>query len=197
MIPESAFWNYSLRLYARPGVAEACLSLQARRGIDVNLLFCCLWLGISGKRLGKRDVSRMMARVRALHEGVVKPLREARTVLKGLLPNEDETLRPAVGALRAAVKKSELDAEHIEQAMLDRLWPQPEAADRGSPDLARANALAYLTVAGGRLGGRDSADLERIVESLPSAGSAKLNDAKPPGPARKRPLARQGQGRTI
>lgn len=196
MFPESAFWNFSLGLYARPGVAEACLALQARRGIDVNLLFCCLWLGLAGKRLGKRDVSRMRTRVRALHEGVVKPLREARTVLKRLLSDEDEALRPLVGALRAAVKKSELDAEHLEQVMLDRLWPQP-AAEGGSPELARANALAYLATAGGRPGRQDAADLERIVEFLPSPDSAKLNGGEPQKPARKRPLARSGQGRTI
>ena len=196
MFPESAFWNFSLRLYARPGVAEACLALQARRGIDVNLLFCCLWLGLAGKRLSKRDVSRMKARVRALHDGAVKPLREARTVLKRLLNDEDEALRPVIGALRAAVKKSELDAEHLEQVMLGRLWPE-SVAEGGSPELARANAMAYLATAGGRPGRLDAADLERIVESLPSADLAKLNGGGRPRPARKRLLARSGQGRTI
>ena len=196
MFPESAFWNFSLRLYGRPGVAPACLALQARRDIDVNLLFCCLWLGLAGKRLGKRDVSRMMARVRALNEGVVKPLREARTVLKRLLSDEDEALRPVIGALRAAVKKSELDAEHLEQVMLDRLWPE-SVAEGGLPELARANAMAYLATAGGRPGRLDAADLERIVESLPSADLAKLNGGGRPRPARKRLLARSGQGRTI
>lgn len=192
MFPESAFWNFSLRLYGRPGVPEVCLALQARRGIDVNLLFCCLWLGLAGKPLTKRDVSRMAARVQALHDGAVKPLREARTVLKQLLADRDESLRPVIGALRAAVKKSELDAEHLEQVMLDRLWPQPAGAG-GSPELARANALVYL----GTAGGRDATDLQRIIESLPSAGSAKLNSGERPKPARKRPLARAGQGRTI
>ena len=52
MIPDSPFWNFSLRLYARAGVPDACLALQARHGIDVNLLFCCLWLGLDTPERG-------------------------------------------------------------------------------------------------------------------------------------------------
>jgi uncharacterized protein (TIGR02444 family) len=196
MFPESPFWNFSLEFYARRGVPEACLGLQARRGVDVNLLFCCLWLGLAGRRLARRDIARMGARVRTLHESVVKPLREARSVLKRLVSGEDKSLRPALAALRAAIKKTELDAEHLEQVALGALWPQA-AAGRGSPELARTNALVYLRAAGGRLGPDDEADLARIVESLPSPHSAKLNGAAPQRPARKQPLARLGQGRTI
>ncbi|MCG8546534.1 MAG: TIGR02444 family protein, partial [Alphaproteobacteria bacterium] len=37
--PGNAFWNFSLRAYARPGVADACIRLQDRYGVDVNVLF--------------------------------------------------------------------------------------------------------------------------------------------------------------
>jgi uncharacterized protein (TIGR02444 family) len=195
MFPPSPFWDFSLRLYARPGVAEACLALQARRGIDVNLLFCCLWLGLEGERLAKRDVARLAARVQALHEDVVKPLRQARTALKALLEAADESLRPALGALRAAIKKSELDAEHAEQVALGAF--QRQHAGMPSPDLADANARAYLALAGARLGAADRDDLARIVAALPQADSAKLDGANRQKPGRTRPLARRGEGRTI
>jgi uncharacterized protein (TIGR02444 family) len=117
MIPRSPFWDFSLRLYARAGVPDACLALQARHGVDVNLLFCCLWLGLEGERLGRRDLARLAARVRDLHENVVKPLRLARTVLKRFVAAEDKRLRPAFATLRNAVKKSELDAEHLERGL--------------------------------------------------------------------------------
>ncbi len=32
------FWNFSLEVYGGEGVARACLELQDRRGVDVNLL---------------------------------------------------------------------------------------------------------------------------------------------------------------
>ena len=141
MLPASPFWDFSLRLYAKSGVPDACLALQARRGIDVNLLFCCLWLGLQGERLGKRHIARLAARVRDLHEGVVKPLRGARTLLKRVLAAEHESLRPAIAALRNAIKKSELETEHLEQVMLEGLRPLGEA-DVPSTALANANALA-------------------------------------------------------
>jgi uncharacterized protein (TIGR02444 family) len=196
MFPPSAFWDFSLRLYARPGVPDACLALQARHGIDVNLLFCCLWLGMAGERLTKRDVARLAARVRVLHEGVVKPLREARTLLKQIIASEDESLRPALGALRTAIKKSELDAEHVEQVVLGAALPR-RGSGSPSPALAGANAMAYLAAMGVRAGPEDEVDLGRIVAALPSPDSAKLNGAARPKAARKQSLARSGQGRTI
>jgi uncharacterized protein (TIGR02444 family) len=193
--PRSPFWDFSLRLYARPGVADACLRLQERRGIDVNLLFYGLWLGMEGERLSRSDIVAAMTRVRTLHEQVVKPLRTARTALKRMIDG-DPALSPAIGALRTAIKKSELDAEHLEQVMLGAVLPR-RATGSPSVALARANAAVYLAAIGVRAGPADESDLDRIVAALPTPGSAKLNGATPPKPARKRPLARPGQGRTI
>lgn len=196
MFPASPFWDFSLRLYARPGVADSCLALQERHGIDVNLLFCCLWLGIDGQQLAKRDISRLAARVRTLHENVVKPLRQARTVLKNLLASEDESLRPVIGTLRTAIKKSELDAEHLEQIILGGLRSR-NGASAGSSDLAQANARAYLALTAGRVGATDEGDLSRIVAALSPSRTAKVDAALQPKSHRTRPLARRGEGRTI
>jgi uncharacterized protein (TIGR02444 family) len=196
MFPASPFWDFSLRLYARPGVADSCLALQKRHGIDVNLLFCCLWLGIEGERLAKRDIARLAACVRTLHESVVKPLRQARTVLKSLLASEDESLRPVLGTLRTAIKKSELDAEHLEQIILGGLRSRNGAA-AGSADLAQANARAYLARTAGRLGAADEVDLARIIAALSPSRTAKVDAALQPKSGRTRPLARRGEGRNI
>jgi uncharacterized protein (TIGR02444 family) len=174
MLPASPFWDFSLRLYAKAGVPDACLALQERRGIDVNLLFCCLWLGLQGEKLGKRHIARLAARVRDVHESVVKPLRGARTLLKRVLTTEHESLRPAISALRNAIKKSELEAEHLEQMMLEGLQPVGEA-DVPSAALANANALAYFSFIGARLDTKDEATLSLIVAALPQSDSAKLD----------------------
>ena len=39
-----AFWEFSLAFYAPEPVGAACLSLQDRRGADVNILLLCCWL---------------------------------------------------------------------------------------------------------------------------------------------------------
>jgi uncharacterized protein (TIGR02444 family) len=194
MFPPSPFWDFSLRLYARPGVADACLRLQDRHGIDVNLLFYCLWLGMAGERASRRDVSRMMARVRSLHEDVVKPLRTARTALKRMLAAEAKELLPAIGALRAAIKKSELQAEHLEQVALGAIRPvQAESNARADRTLAEANAMAYLALAGARLGHADHADLAAILTAAAAPKAAKVEGAER-RPSQKRPLARAGGG---
>jgi uncharacterized protein (TIGR02444 family) len=173
MFPQSPFWDFSLRLYAKAGVPDACLALQARHGIDVNLLFCCLWFGLQGERLGKREIARLAARVRDVHEGAVKPLRGARTLLKRFVAGEDESLRPALEGLRNAIKKIELEAEHLEQVMLGAMRPLGEA-DAPSAALANANALAYFAFIGARLGGEDEAKMALIVAALPQTDPAKL-----------------------
>ncbi|HEY9550471.1 MAG TPA: TIGR02444 family protein, partial [Kiloniellaceae bacterium] len=48
---ETPFWQFSGAVYARRGVAEACLALQQRHGLDVNLLLFCAWAGSNGRRL--------------------------------------------------------------------------------------------------------------------------------------------------
>jgi uncharacterized protein (TIGR02444 family) len=47
---DNDFWRFSLSVYAAPGVADECLALQDTRGVDVNLLLFCAWLG--GARRG-------------------------------------------------------------------------------------------------------------------------------------------------
>ena len=38
----ASFWDFSVGTYRRPGVADACLSLQDRYGLDVNVLLLLL-----------------------------------------------------------------------------------------------------------------------------------------------------------
>lgn len=40
----SALWSFTLDFYARPGVEQACLTLQAN-GANVCMVLCGVWLG--------------------------------------------------------------------------------------------------------------------------------------------------------
>jgi uncharacterized protein (TIGR02444 family) len=160
--PENPFWDFSLVVYRRPGVAEACLALQDRQGLDVNLLLFCCWAGSKGQRLDAEDIARLRRSVGEWQQAVVAPLRGVRRRLKDL-PDKDSG---QAGALRQAVKDCELDAERIEQAMLhDALaagsGESAPAVDRGT--IAAANLAAYLEVAGISIEQVDRADLEAIL----------------------------------
>jgi uncharacterized protein (TIGR02444 family) len=124
-------WDYALKLYAQPGVAEACLLLQDRAGVDVNVLLVALYAAARrGLVLRAQDLQEMDADAQAWRQEIVLPLRAIRRRLK-------EGPAPAPGtdaeSLRTKVKGAELQAEQIEQALL-AAW-----IDRRSPPMASAS----------------------------------------------------------
>ena len=123
--PEHPFWDFSLQVYSREGVGAACLRLQERHDIDVNLMLFCLWLGESGR--GKLETEEMDA-LRAVsgkwHQEIVKSLRAVRQGLKSDFPDTPEGLREG---LRAQVQAAELDAEHLQQLLLAGAVDRPAA----------------------------------------------------------------------
>jgi uncharacterized protein (TIGR02444 family) len=139
--PPNPFWDFSIALYRRPGVAEACIRLQETLGIDVNVLLYLAWLGVErGRALSADDVAAAVARARDWHDGLVRPLRGLRAVLK-----EDRKGAPSILAerLRNQIKSAELNAERIEQQMLYESRPGDSAA-AGARDVARRNIAAYF-----------------------------------------------------
>jgi uncharacterized protein (TIGR02444 family) len=141
---DNAFWTFSLAVYAAPGVADECLAVQERYGVDVNILLFCAWLA-SGRNvaLTPADIDAIGALVSGWHESAVKPLRGVRRYMKNV-PGGD------VAALRTRVKAAELEAEQIEQAMLysyaKRQWPR--AGNAALPAALWANLEAYLRARG-------------------------------------------------
>jgi uncharacterized protein (TIGR02444 family) len=55
------FWNFSLGLYGRPGVAPALLGLQDALGLDVNMLVFCCWAASRGRALSPADLDAVEA----------------------------------------------------------------------------------------------------------------------------------------
>ena len=163
----SPFWDFSVRFYARPRVAAACLELQDGAGVDVNVLFYLLFLAQQCRQLDRSDVTRIDAAVKAWREQVVRPLRTVRRELKnGIAPIDVD----AAAALRSDVKRIELDAERIEQHTLERLVP--EATARHARALARrsrarqSRCLRRASRQSARCPGRNSArDFRRGVNS--------------------------------
>lgn len=138
--PDHPFWDYSLLLYARPGVADACLRLQDEFGLDVNLVLFCLWSGAEGPgRLAPSELRECVARGEAWQAEIVERLRYVRRTLKTDPLGADPEL---VRAFRPGVQSLELEAEHLEQLMLAAIVP--ERAARRGPAVASANLEAYL-----------------------------------------------------
>ena len=127
---DTPLWAFSLAVYGSDGVADECLDLQERLGLDVNILLFAAYIGAAeGVKLEVSDIAAANAEVAHWRGDIVRPLRHARRALK---PTSAE-------GLRAQVKAAELEAEKIEQAMLWQ-WSRTELTSR--PRSGRDRALA-------------------------------------------------------
>lgn len=163
--PDHPFWDFALAVYRSDGVPPACLNLQERHGIDVNLMLFCLWVGQSGRgALTDADMSAAIAASDLWHRKIVKSLRFVRRTLKDGFSQAPEDLRRQ---LRAQVQATEIDAEHLEQLIL--VAAVPRAAERAAEPLearaadAVAGVAAYLRAQGVKFEPKDAVDFAHIL----------------------------------
>jgi uncharacterized protein (TIGR02444 family) len=158
---DNPFWRFSLALYDRPGVDSACLSLQDRHELDVNLLLLCAWTGHQGMRLSRADLAALAERVHDWQAAVVQPLRAVRQWLKA----QDTAPAGPAEQLRDGVKQQELTAEQLEQGLLHELVQAGSVGqpDQPGPRLAMANLGAYFASLSREPGVADAADLAQIL----------------------------------
>lgn len=133
----SDFWDFSTSVYRRKDVADTCLALQDRYGLDVNLLLYCCW---RGKILTGEEMAAAIALATPWRDEVVRPLRHLRRALKpGFPPMPEEDVQ----ALRERIAAAELDAEKLQQQALDAASGRKSAP---KPEAAEANLKTYLAL---------------------------------------------------
>lgn len=147
-------WTFSLAVYDQPGVAAACLGLQDRHGLDVNILLYCCWAGVRGATLEAGRLKTLRTAVADWSASVVGPLRGVRRRLKG---EPDD----AAQDLRAKVLQLEIEAERLEQIRLLAALPLP--ARDPEPRAAGANLRAYLKSCRVKAGEDEVAELATIL----------------------------------
>jgi uncharacterized protein (TIGR02444 family) len=154
-----AFWNFSLGLYGKPGVAPACLGLQERLGADVNLLLYGCWAAAQGRALEPADIAKADARMQLWREQVVEPLRRVRNRLKEGVPPVGAA---AAQALRKRVLDAEIAGEELAQHALAVLLPETGIAGDAA-GAARAHIEIYLARLGKPLSPEDRAAIDTLV----------------------------------
>lgn len=126
---DTPLWAFSLAVYSGNGVADECLDLQERLGLDVNILLFAAFIGAAeGVRLESQDIAAASAAVADWQSEIVRSLRQVRRALKPM----------SAEGLRAQVKAAELEAEKIEQAML---WQSSRQHLAGRPRSDRDRVL--------------------------------------------------------
>lgn len=110
------FPSFAEALYARPGVASACLDLQDRRSFDVALLLYACWLGVDSRSISPEQVTQLVLATQPWRFEVVRPLRRLRRRLR---VGPDGMPRQRSEVVRELVKAAELEAERALLAILE------------------------------------------------------------------------------
>lgn len=140
----------------------ACLSLQDRRGLDVNIVLWALWLGTHGMALDPVRLAEAEAVVAGFRREVVQALRAVRRHLRSI----GKASSPSITAdwpielkrLGDRVAAAELDGEHLVQLALERL---SERFDQDHPAGARL-AVTNLSIINA-FEDQDRPDLQTLI----------------------------------
>ena len=142
---KSPFWQFSVKFYAVPGIAPACIALQDLAGVDVNLLFFLLWNATLGRTLNEHEVKELDHMVGVWRNTAVIPLREIRRALK----SPQKILAPDVTTVfRNRIKADELEAERLQQEAMYALDQSGRFGSTAHPpvEAARVNVAAYQKI---------------------------------------------------
>ncbi|PHQ70984.1 MAG: TIGR02444 family protein [Sneathiella sp.] len=137
--PPSQLWDYAAKIYSHDAVAEACLRLQDRRGLDVNMILFCVWTAASGRgQLTPEEMRKGIEAGLAWQSEVVEPLRHVRRYLKGPIGPVDSRLGAELARVTA---ESELYAEHMEIQVLNEIVDRPATGSFQIQERGREAAL--------------------------------------------------------
>jgi uncharacterized protein (TIGR02444 family) len=133
-VSKSPLWQFSIRFYAVPGVAEACIALQDQAKVDVNVLFYLLWNAAQGRAFNAADVTEIERLIGPWRDIAVVPIRHIRRALKAPPP----VMEPAAAeSLRTRIKAVELEAERLQQ---EALYGLAETSRLGRPSPSKTEA---------------------------------------------------------
>lgn len=165
---EADSWAFALEIYARPGVADACLTLQNEAGVDVMLLLVVTFAAVKHRiLLTAAEIRELDDACRPWREQIVRPLRTIRSCLKtGPAPAPNSETEE----LRSRIKAVELAAERLQNHILaERLPSRSPERDAMGPEELRSVLRNVVSLFLERRGGKPIADplssINEIVEA--------------------------------
>jgi 4-hydroxy-3-polyprenylbenzoate decarboxylase len=162
---DNEFWRFSLSFYSRSSVASACLVLQNRLGVDINVLLMSIFAAVKRRRmLSAEDLRAVDDVVAPWRVDIVESLRRIRTRLKSGPPPAPSG---STENLRTHVKVAERNAEQIEHALLldwlDRHLHVPPASSVDAGELLLRIIRHFATRAGDEIA---APDITQSIQAL-------------------------------
>ncbi|MFT6386975.1 MAG: hypothetical protein ACJAUP_000344 [Cellvibrionaceae bacterium] len=108
---DNNLWFFACEVYSRPRVADACLTLQDRDGVDIPLLLCCCWAGYHYGELSPELLQQASSFSKGWSANTTKPLRTIRRDMKTSYSKQWPVSEDSWFSLREQVKQLELESE--------------------------------------------------------------------------------------
>lgn len=125
MQDSSALWQFSLALYAAPGVSHACIQLQDHWQANINLILWLVWLEQRNQPVDSDLIVQAEAAIVPWSEQTLQPLRALRRLIGSQRANHTSEANNSNEAIKEdlyqQLKAAELLAEKIEQRTLVQL----------------------------------------------------------------------------
>lgn len=138
----SRMWEFMLRVYAKPGVAPACLRLQDVCGVDIPLFLAVLYAAQTGANLSADRIRMLDHQCSSWRRTVVSPLRSIRIEMKS---HPWTPLGARASRLRENIKSLELAAERIQVDFLEEeLGKLPRTETPSTSNDTRTVAMLFM-----------------------------------------------------
>ncbi|SDT56089.1 TIGR02444 family protein [Bradyrhizobium canariense] len=163
---DQACWDFVVDLYAKPGVAQACLELQERLGVDVSLLLTALFYAVrGGLDLSAEQIEKLDRRISGWRAEAIFPLRRLRRRLK----SGDLSSQPTDEFYRR-IKADELLAEQIEiSALVQQLEQMPGNPAAPSSRVVIERVIRHFAEASGQDASLVDDQTQRAISILHSS----------------------------
>jgi uncharacterized protein (TIGR02444 family) len=171
---EAESWAFALDIYARPGVADACLKLQNEAGVDVMMFLVIVFAAVRHRiLLTPSEIRQLDEACRPWREQIVRPLRAIRSGLKtGPLPAPNSETEE----FRSKVKAIELASERLQNRLIaERLPLKPPTREKVDREDLRAVLRNVVTLF---LEGRSGTSVTDLLPSIDEIVAAAMYDAR-------------------
>lgn len=173
-LPSSEFWRYSLRLYGHENVKDACLNLQSRYDININILLFICYLAQTGRgQISKHELQTIIDELQPWHQGITQGLRNLRQLLKHIKDKD------WANDLRKEILEDELTSEQLEQLLIGHLYSAPIIPRRPKSHKIHdciSNFHLYFTLLNIDLTEQDYALLQQLLnQAFPGAVTQHLD----------------------
>lgn len=135
------FWDFSIKIYGESTIEKACLDLQERYQLNINLLLYSAWIAHSKKsELSLAVFEKLNKHIKEWHSKV----ESIRSVRRSLKRFQFDDIKVDENALQK-VKNIELASEYIEQTMLASIRLPPLKTFNTFEEALHHNFRNYLT----------------------------------------------------